>query len=51
MYQIIFEDVFVLKANSSDRVSIITDPDGNKVVLINDIRFKSRRSIDWDTCL
>lgn len=33
---------------SNDKVSIINDPDGKKVVLINDICFKSRRSIDWD---
>ena len=29
-------------------VDIITDSDGSKLVLINDILFKSRRSIDWD---
>jgi len=29
------------------KVSIITDPDGRKIVLINDVRFKSRRSIKW----
>jgi transcriptional regulator with XRE-family HTH domain len=47
-YQIKFEDIFADKERSTDKVSIITDPDGNKVVLINDIRFKSRRNIDWD---
>ena len=29
-------------------VSIITDLDGSIIVLINDIRFKSRKRIDWD---
>ncbi len=28
-------------------VNIITDLDGRKIVLINDIRFRSRRGIDW----
>lgn len=29
-------------------VSIITDTEGNKIVVINDIRFKGKRNIDWD---
>ena len=29
-------------------VNIITDADGKKLILINDIRFKGRRQIDWD---
>ena len=29
-------------------VEIITDTEGKKIVLINDIRFKSRRNIDWE---
>ena len=29
-------------------ISIVRDADGNNIVLINDILFKSRRSIDWD---
>ncbi len=29
-------------------VNIITDADGKKRVLINDIRFKGKRQIDWD---
>ena len=28
-------------------VSIIMDLDGSKIVLINDIRFKSRKNIYW----
>ena len=28
-------------------VSIITDLDGRKIVIINDIRFRSRREINW----
>ena len=30
-------------------INIVTDLDGRKIALINDIRFQSRRSIDWDT--
>ena len=29
-------------------VNIITDADGKKLVLINDIRFKGKRQIDWN---
>lgn len=29
-------------------IQIITDLDGTKIVLINDIRFKSRRKLDWN---
>lgn len=29
-------------------VSIITDIDGNKIALINDIRFKGKQNIDWE---
>ena len=28
-------------------VSVIQDIDGNNIVVINDIRFKGKRSIDW----
>ena len=28
-------------------INVITDLDGKKIVLINDIRFKSRRAFDW----
>ena len=28
-------------------INIITDAEGKKIVLINDIRFKSRRTVDW----
>ena len=31
----------------SQNVNVICDADGKKVVLINDIRFKSRRAINW----
>lgn len=29
-------------------IEIITDKDGKKLVVINDIRFKEKRKIDWD---
>ena len=28
-------------------VSVIQDVDGNNIVIINDIRFKGKRSVDW----
>ena len=46
-YQIKYESLFSVKEKSTGNIIIITDADGKKVVLINDIRFKSRRSIDW----
>ena len=33
--------------NQRRNVSIIQDIDGNNIVVINDIRFKGKRSIDW----
>lgn len=30
-----------------DMVKIISDKDGKQLVLINDIKFKTRRTIDW----
>ena len=29
-------------------VTVIRDIDGNKIVMINDIRFKGKRSVNWD---
>ena len=29
-------------------INIITDVDGKKIVLINDVRFKSRRIVNWN---
>ena len=34
--------------DATGNVSIICDAEGKKIVLINDIRFKSRRGIDWN---
>ncbi len=31
-----------------ETVNVITDPEGKKIVLINDVRFKSRRTLDWN---
>ena len=47
-YQIKFEGIFAGKKKAKNKIDIVTDPDGNKIVLINDILFKSRRSINWD---
>lgn len=32
----------------NNNVNIIKDLDGSQIVLINDIRFKSRREVDWN---
>ncbi len=41
-YQLKFEE------KSRRNVSVIQDADGNKIVVINDIVFKGRRSIKWE---
>jgi len=33
--------------NNNGRIDIIRDADGKSLVLVNDIRFKGRRGIDW----
>lgn len=38
----------VERNNGNKKINIITDIDGSKVVLINNIIFKSRRKIDWN---
>ena len=30
------------------KVAIIKDADGKSIVVINDLRFKGRRSVDWN---
>ena len=35
-------------AEQSGKVNVITDKNGKNIVLINDIRFKTRRTINWD---
>ena len=35
-------------ADVSQNVYVVRDAEGKKLVLINDIRFKSRRTIDWN---
>ena len=48
-YQIKLEGIFVEKKEVKEKrnVSVIQDADGNKIVVINDIVFKGKRSIDW----
>ena len=36
------------KLNAEKNVNVICDAEGKKIVLINDIRFKSRRMINWE---
>lgn len=38
----------IVKEEENRNINIVCDADGKKIVLINDIRFKSRRMIDWD---
>ncbi|MBQ9885818.1 MAG: transcriptional regulator [Lachnospiraceae bacterium] len=53
-YRINIEKIFQERNNifvnedNSQKVSIITDENGKSIVIINDIRFKSRRNIDWN---
>lgn len=36
------------KGEKMGKIDIITDADGKKIVIINDLRFKSKRGIDWN---
>lgn len=38
----------VPKSKRDNKVSIIQDEEGRSIIIINDIRFKSRRNIDWE---
>ena len=40
-------DILLEKDKDKRNVSVIQDVDGNKIVIINDIRFKGKRSINW----
>lgn len=31
------------------KVDIIKDTDGKRIVIINDLRFRARRNVDWNT--
>lgn len=44
----IYIEQSVQVAKSDNRISIIQDENGKSIVLINDVRFKSRRNIDWE---
>lgn len=33
--------------DKKEKLNVITDENGKRIVLINDIRFKTRRIIDW----
>ena len=56
-YQIKFEELLTIKREENDtlcdkkggkrNISIIQDVDGKNIVIINDIRFKGKRSVDW----
>lgn len=35
------------RLGQGEKVNIISDENGKSIVLINDIRFKTRRSIKW----
>ncbi|SFA99753.1 hypothetical protein SAMN05216249_106138 [Acetitomaculum ruminis DSM 5522] len=36
------------KENKTRNVSVIKDADGNNIVMINDIIFKGKRSLNWE---
>ena len=56
-YQIKFEELLTIKREANDtlcdkkegkrNISVIQDVDGKNIVIINDIRFKGKRSVDW----
>ena len=46
-YWIKYEDMLYQRKIMKE-LNVITDVDNSKIVLINDIRFKSRRNIDWN---
>lgn len=47
-YEDIISDRLNVDNANNRNISIVRDADGNSIVLINDILFKSRRAIDWD---
>ena len=46
-YKVKYDKLIIGEQDSSNNINIICDAEGKKVVLINDIIFKSRRAIDW----
>lgn len=47
-YKLKYEEILQKNRLQNKNANIIEDIDGLKIVLINDIRFKSRRKIDWN---
>ena len=47
-YKLKYEKILQKNSLQNKDVNFIEDVDGFKIVLINDIRFKSRRKIDWN---
>ena len=43
----ICKEININSKSTGRNVSVIQDIDGNNIVLINDIRFKGKRSINW----
>ncbi len=41
-------DLLQKNANNNHKISIIKDAEGNQIVMIHDLRFKGRRSVDWE---
>lgn len=37
-----------MREQDGRNISVIRDEDGNKIVVINDILFKGKRSVNWD---
>lgn len=44
----IYIEQSVKVAKSDNRINVIQDENGKSIVFINDVRFKSRRNIDWE---
>ena len=41
------KSMIAVRKKRQRNVSIIQDIDGNNIVVINDIRFKGKRSVNW----
>lgn len=49
-YKVNMDFIFHTGARHDDScgISVVSDCDGNKIVMINDILFKGRKNVDWD---
>ena len=46
-FRIVYRNGFKEEFFMERKVNVVEDLDGNKIVVIHDIRFKGRQSIEW----